>query len=258
MLKLSTAFLVTMMSMSYKPLDDHLQMIVVKTKTWQDFSATVSLYEKNRPESEWKQVKESFPAVVGKNGMGWGRGIYDHNEAINNTFRQEGDKRAPAGIFDIGYAFGIAPKEEAIKELDLKIPYTYLSDTMRCVGEGDSEYYNMVIDTDKVKKDWKDDNNNERMRYEGIRDEMAYKWGFFINHNVDSNPDPDMKRSNNAGSCIFMHMWKNKDTGTSGCTAVEEQSIKTVLRWLDKEKKPVIVQLPESEYQRLKDKWALP
>jgi D-alanyl-D-alanine dipeptidase len=31
-----------------------------------------------------------------------------------------------------------------------------------------------------------------------------------------------------------------------------------VLGWLDPAKKPLLVQLPESEYQRLKKKWKLP
>ncbi|MBC7473475.1 MAG: L,D-transpeptidase family protein [Candidatus Sericytochromatia bacterium] len=236
----------------------HLQMILVKSKNWEAINSQISLYEKKSIKDTWHQVGNSFPAVLGKKGMGWGRGIYDRQDAINNTFRQEGDKRAPAGIFDIGEAFGIASSEQAKKEINLKIPYTYLNDSMRCIGDGNSKYYNTIVDIDQIKKDWANDDDNEKMRYEGLRDEMAYKWGFFINNNVDSNHDISMKRDKKGGSCIFMHIWKDQDTGTSGCTAMEEKNIKHILNWLDNQKNPIVVQLPITEYTRLQAKWDLP
>ena len=261
MYKLSLAFLIMMgigqLNMDNKAYSDSSQMILVKSENWQSVKASISLYEKDA-NNQWKKFGEDMPAVLGKNGLGWGRGLFSREDVKNNTYRQEGDKRAPAGIFNIGEIFGIEEAKTAQKNLDLKMPYTYLTESTRCIGEGKSQYYNQIVDINKVKKDWENDSNNEAMRYEGIRDEQAYKWGININNNVDSNPDPDMKRDKNAGSCIFIHIWKNEDTGTSGCTAIQEKDIVKIIKWLDSSKNPLITQLPEAEYQRLKPKWNLP
>lgn len=261
MFKISTVFALALMNlsqcnMSNVPYLESSQMIVVKSNSWDSIKADINMYQKDK--DKWIKVGQTIPAVLGKKGMGWGRGIYNPEDAINNTFRQEGDKRAPAGIFTLGETFGIDDYETAKKKLDLKMPYTYLTDSIKCIGEGGSKYYNSIIDESKITKDWKDDKNNEQMRYEGLRDEQAYKWGVFINHNVDSNPNKDMKKNDNAGSCIFIHIWKNDETGTSGCTAVSERNIEKIISWLDSRKNPLIVQLPESEYSRLSSKWNLP
>jgi L,D-peptidoglycan transpeptidase YkuD (ErfK/YbiS/YcfS/YnhG family) len=262
MFKVYSSFILTLMTVNQCnnvniPYFDSSQLIVVKSKSWDSINADIELYEKNS-EKIWIKIQETIPSVLGKKGLGWGRGIYSSIDAKNNTFRQEGDKRAPAGIFTIGETFGIMEYEEAKQKLNLKMPYTYLTDTIQCIGEGKSKYYNSIIDTSKVIKDWENDKNNELMRFEGLRDEQAYKWGVFINHNVDINPNQDMKKDNNAGSCIFIHIWKNQNTGTSGCTAISEKNIEKIISWLDYRKKPLIVQLPEPEYLRLKNKWNLP
>ncbi len=244
-------------NMKNLPYEDSKQMIVVKSDNWESIKAKLVLYEKDT-NGKWLKTSEEIPAVLGKKGFGWGRGIFNPSDVKNNTYRQEGDKRAPAGIFSISGIFGIEEKEKAKKDLKLKMPYTYLTDTTRCIGEGKSKYYNQIIDTKNVTKDWDDDRNNEMMRYEGLRDEQAYKWGVFIDNNSNSNPNPEMKTDKNAGSCIFIHIWKNEETGTSGCTAIKERDIEKIVTWLDIKKKPIITQLPESEYIRLKDKWNLP
>lgn len=234
----------------------HEQLILVTTPNWTSYKAKINLYEKDGV--NWKKSKDDIKAVIGKNGMGWGKGIYNQEDAINNTFRKEGDKRTPAGIFTISTVFGLNNILEAKKELNLKYPYIELTDNTRCIGESDSKYYNEIVEQDKVSKDWKNDKNNELMRYEAIRDEQAYKWGLFIDHNSNLNKSIFMKKDSTSGSCIFMHLWKNEDTPTSGCTAIEESQIKKIISWLDYSKNPIIAQLPESEYKRLKNKWNLP
>ncbi|MFN8578679.1 MAG: hypothetical protein U0354_17765 [Candidatus Sericytochromatia bacterium] len=260
MFKIYTSLFLIMMSINQcqnKPYSNTSQLIVVKSKSWDSIKANIELYERDSND-KWVKKQETIPSVLGKKGLGWGRGIYNPEDVKNNTFRQEGDKRAPAGIFTLGETFGIMEYNQAKEKLGLKMPYTYLSDTIQCIGEGNSKYYNSIIDTSKVTKDWINEKNNELMRFEGLRDEQAYKWGVFINHNVDSNPNKDMKKDKNAGSCIFIHIWKNENTGTSGCTAVSENNIEKIISWLDYNKNPLIVQLPEDEYSRLKEKWNLP
>jgi D-alanyl-D-alanine dipeptidase len=230
------------------------QLILVTTPNWTSYKAKINIYEKDG--INWKKVKGDIKAVIGKNGMGWGKGIYNPEDAINNTFRKEGDKRTPAGIFTISTVFGLNKVLEAKKELNIKYPYIELTENTRCIGESKSKFYNEIVEQDKISKDWENDKNNELMRYEAIRDEQAYKWGLFIDHN--SNINNIMKKDNTSGSCIFMHLWKNEETPTAGCTAIEESEIKNIISWLDYSKKPIIVQLPEPEYKRLKNKWNLP
>ncbi len=54
------------------------------------------------------------------------------------------------------------------------------------------------------------------------------------------------------GSCIFLHIWEGPGKGTAGCTAMGSLSMEEVLRWLDGEKRPVLVQLPRAEFERLR------
>ena len=61
----------------------------------------------------------------------------------------------------------------------------------------------------------------------------AYRLGAVINYN--KNPTkPD------AGSAIFMHIWKNKSTPTAGCIAMSEENLLKILLWLDKRQHPYI------------------
>ena len=60
------------------------------------------------------------------------------------------------------------------------------------------------------------------------------------------------------GSCIFLHKWTNSSTGTAGCTAMPAENIEAIVDWLNPKDRAVLVQLPESEYQRLQKEWRLP
>jgi L,D-peptidoglycan transpeptidase YkuD (ErfK/YbiS/YcfS/YnhG family) len=235
-----------------------LQMIVVKNKTWDSVSSEIILYQRDNLDAKWQIFGKPIISVVGKKGLGWGRGIFKKEDISGGIIRQEGDKRAPAGIFTISNSFGVFPVNYAKKQIDLKMPYIHLTDSVQCIGDSSSAYYNMLLDTKTVTPDWLDESNNELMLLDGIRDEAAYKWGLFIDNNSDKNPEPEMKRQKFAGSCIFMHIWKGPDKGTSGCVATDEENLKKIIQWLDHTKNPVIVILPESEYVRLKNKWNLP
>ena len=107
-----------------------------------------------------------------------------------------------------------------------------------------SRHYNLVVDRGGVRDvDWK---SSERMRaVEG------YRWGVVVAHNAD----PPLA---GRGSCIFLHIWAGPDKGTAGCTAMAQPNLEELLRWLDARKRPVLVQLPEGEYARLRGAWRLP
>lgn len=231
------------------------QLIVVTTPKWQSVSGKLLRFERDNAQGPWQQIGQAHPIVVGRKGMGWGRGVFAAS-ATNHDFRQEGDQRAPAGIFSLGTVFGLAPAEAAAQQFNLLMPYLHLSDQIQCVGDPKSQYYNEIVDTGKLKSDWRPE-ANERMRHIATHGEGAYRWGVFVNHNHPDNP-PGMQRDKISGSCIFLHLWQNAKTGTSGCTAMAEPQLLTLIQWLDPQRGPLLVQLPDAEYQRLQASWHLP
>jgi len=61
-----------------------------------------------------------------------------------------------------------------------------------------------------------------------------------------------------AGSCVFLHIWRGPHEPTSGCTAMPEERVRETVRWLDPKLRPVLVQLPDLEYVKLRERWQLP
>ena len=78
----------------------------------------------------------------------------------------------------------------------------------------------------------------------------VYKYGIVVGYNT--NPAVPGK-----GSCIFYHIGTPGST-TAGCTAMSEGEILNLIKFLDKNKKPLIVQAPMAEYQVLAKRYDLP
>jgi len=224
---------------SASPLARSRQLILVTTRDWDAVEGTLRRFERKNEKAGWRSVGAAVPVVVGRGGMGWGAGL--NAQTGEGPLKKEGDGKAPAGVFRLGSAFGFAPAPEASW---LKLPYTPLTPTVECVDDVGSRRYNLIVDRSAVPEpDWK---SSERMRsVEG------YRWGVFVEHN--SNP-PVAGR----GSCIFLHVWAGPEKGTAGCTAMTQPNLEELMRWLDSKKRPVLVQLPEAEYARLRAAWRLP
>ena len=217
------------------------QMLVVTTRNWDDMHGLAQRYERFSRTSKWRPVGTSFPVVVGKAGLGWGRGIQPGTQNVSEgPSKHEGDGRAPAGIFPITNSFGYSSGSVS----GARFPYVALTPSIECVDDASSHYYNQLIDTRGVSKDW---SSSEQMR----REDELYRWGAFVAH----NSDPVVP---SAGSCIFLHVWDGPDQGTAGCTAMDPARMKSLLRWFDPEKRPVLVQLPDSEYSLFMASWLLP
>jgi D-alanyl-D-alanine dipeptidase len=84
------------------------------------------------------------------------------------------------------------------------------------------------------------------------RSDEAYRWGVVVEHNTG------WQRVAGGGSCIFLHVWSGPASPTVGCTAMEADRLVEVMRWLDASRTPVLVQLPDAVYQRLRTTWELP
>ncbi len=188
---------------------------------------------------------ESIPVVVGRNGLGWGIGLHPSadTEANRDTGpkKREGDGRAPAGIFRLSSAFGYAPPKIAG---GIKLPYMQATPSLRCVDDTQSLHYNRIVDSALINPDWK---SAEEM----LRPDVQYRLGIVVDHNT--NPVIPGR-----GSCIFIHIWKGSDAGTAGCTAMSQENMERLLRWLDPSANPILIQLPEGTYRKLQTAWDLP
>jgi zinc D-Ala-D-Ala dipeptidase len=221
------------------PLARSRQLVLVTTRDWGAVEGTLERFERKDSKAAWRRVGEKVPVVVGRGGLGWGAGL--NAQAGGGPVKREGDGRAPAGVFSLGPAFGFAPASEASW---LKLPYTPLAEDTECVDDVSSSRYNLIVERSGAGvADWK---SSEQMRAV-----PGYRWGVVVGHNAGP---PVAGR----GSCIFLHIWAGPDKGTAGCTAMAQPSLEELLRWLDAKKRPLLVQLPEDEYARLRDAWRLP
>lgn len=198
------------------------QVVLVLSPYAESEQARLWLMERNG--ENWRVVNGPIPATLGHNGLAWGAGEHHAKAPAGFRVKLEGDLCSPAGVFRIPFAFGIAPTSKAGW---LKLPYTPLTPTIIGVDDPHSAHYNEVVDSAIVERDW--DSNEPMQRYQRL-----YEWGAFIGHNPARGPG--------VGSCIFLHLWPAPGVGTSGCTAMSAEDLRTVLAWLDAAKHPCIVQ----------------
>jgi L,D-peptidoglycan transpeptidase YkuD (ErfK/YbiS/YcfS/YnhG family) len=223
-----------------RELDRTRQCIVVLTDNWASTTGVIHAFERSGATSSWKERGPGFAVVVGRNGLGQGRGLVRLNFE-GAPGKKEGDDRAPAGIFRLSSAFGYAPARSAAW---IKLPYLALSNQVEGIDDPNSRHYNKLMDRSKVAKiDWR---SSEQMR----RDDVLYKWGVVVGHNSAAVPD--------AGSCIFLHIWKSSASPTAGCTAMPESDLVRLLHWLDPARHPILVQMPRAVYRSVQARYRLP
>ena len=197
---------------------DTKQLIVVTTKNWSTPSGILQRYEKE--EGKWHKVGNAINIKLGRNGLGWGRGLHTIPKHAR-IIKKEGDGKAPAGIFSLKQAFGYEP-------FRVKYPYRVYKETDHCVDDVHSRFYNKIVDSTKIKDDYK---SKEHMKFP----KDFYKYGIVVNHNhIDEKGAVP-----GAGSCIFLHI---KKVPTAGCTVMSEKEMKEIIRWLDPQKYPLLVQ----------------
>ena len=155
----------------------------------------------------WKPVLGPVPATVGRNGF------------APSGQKREGDGRTPPGIYSLGFAFGYGPK------IDSAMPYRQMTLSDIWVDDPASPDYN------RPKK--RGETRAKSFENMVLKDDR-YKYGIVIRYNTD----PVVP---GAGSAIFLHVWKDAATPTSGCVAVSEENILKLLKWLDPGKRPIIM-----------------
>lgn len=131
---------------------------------------------------------------------------YVGKKGIGKT--KEGDKKTPTGTYNITGAFGIKSKSTTSLSYTKVNKYLYL-----CT---DKKYYNQLID---IREHPHTCSGEHLINYTG-----AYNYGLFLDYNSDN--------VYNKGSAIFMHCFSSCKY-TSGCIAVSETNMVTILSYLE-------------------------
>jgi D-alanyl-D-alanine dipeptidase len=219
------------------PFAESLQAVVVTTENWTNTKGEARVYERSDVKSEWKAVGDEFDVVIGRSGLAWGQDSAPEKIA---DFKKEGDGKSPAGLFPLTFAFGKADSAGSSK-----LSYRKLDKFTECIDDAASHHYNRVVGRMQVGVfDWK---SSEKM----AEITPEYDLGVFVAY----NSYPVVKGN---GSCIFLHIWKDANTPTSGCTAMEKANLEKIVNRLDPKKNPYLVQLPEGEYANYQRSWNLP
>jgi D-alanyl-D-alanine dipeptidase len=213
-------------------------MVLVVTPAWDSTSGTLRRYVRASDEGAWRAVGGSVPIVVGRTGVAW-----DDSQvrpAAGEPVKHEGDGRSPAGAFALDTAFGFESHQSVSW---VRLPYVQLRTPTECVDDDQSAHYNTIVNRDSVARvDW---NSSERMRTIG-----QYAYGVHVAYNSPPRPS--------RGSCIFLHIWAGPHSVTAGCTAMEQDALTTLMKWIDPKQRPTLVQLPASALARLRNDWRLP
>jgi len=225
-----------------QPLDARVKQLVVSiAPDWDSMRGRLQLFERDAG-GKWKAVPGAWPVIYGRDGLAWGRGIKGQDEP--GRHKVERDKRAPAGIFEIGDVFGYDAKLPD----DADYPYHQVTEADVWSDDPRSPNYNRHIVIDP--KNPPDNYSHEKMR----SGDFAYHWLIDIRHNANP-PVPG------GGSAIFFHIRRGTAEAprpSAGCTTMAEEDLLKIIRWLRADKHPCYALLPWEEYQQKWKAWGLP
>jgi len=219
------------------------QAVVGVTTGWNTSHVTLSVYEKVG--KTWRPVSQPWKGRLGKNGLAWGIGLHPQTYK-SPSIKAEGDKRAPAGIFKLGGAYGYASDIQRIPSL----PYKQVTTRDLWVEDRNSSQYNRHILLNKEPSStWE---KKAQMR----QGDYAHSLKLYIGHNDSMLGGQAVP---GRGSAIFFHIWRGGGSkSTAGCTTMDPGKLKTLISQIDPGKNPVYILLPQSEYAKLRSQWKLP
>lgn len=173
-------------------------VLVTSGATWTP-AARIQRFERDTPMAAWRAIGQSEPALIGREGMAW---AYHFREFARSAegIKVDGDKKAPAGFFKIGSAFGFSPTQRP--------NYLHIKEGTVCVDDPSSPAYNTITHRRDI---------GSRVRGENMWRVPEYRRGLLVDYPTNA--------SVKAGSCIFIHATVPGKTGTAGCVALPEQSV---------------------------------
>lgn len=207
----------TLLGAAMKVPQESLQLLVVPTYDLTSTKAMLYSYERENATAKWTQVFDPIPVQLGRSGLGLGIGLPGFEDSQEYHQKVEGDGKSPAGIFRLSKIFGYSSTTP-----NPNMPYFQAKEDLHCVDDSSSRLYNQIVPAQKGY------NSFETMR----RKDNLYKWGIVVEH----NPHHIAKQ----GSCIFIHITNGKPT--AGCTTMDQPSLLKIIKWLDRSKRPVLMQ----------------
>lgn len=217
------------------------QLVMVVVPDWDAPRGTLAAFDRDAA-GAWRQRGAACPVFVGRHGSAWGRGL--HRPPADGPRKREGDGRSPAGVFAIRTAFGAAATCET------GLAYRPLTVHDWCVDVADSPLYDRIVDAREVGAAAVAGSTEPMRRDLHLDGDRSYALGFVIDHNPDHEPG--------AGSCIFAHLPSDPPAPTSGCTAVAEDDLRELVRWLEAAAAPRFVLLPAAALDTVAAGWGLP
>lgn len=215
------------------------QCIVGVADGWNSSHVTLTFYEKRK--GTWVVAGPSWNGRLGRSGLIWGLGMHPNPKGA--PLKQEGDMRSPAGVFDLGGAWGY---DRSVKKHP-KLPYRQV--TTRDLWDEDpkSPTYNRNIILDREPSSpWE---KKQQMR----QNDYPHSLKLFISHNAPPRVVP------NGGSSIFFHIWRGGGSRpTAGCTTMDEARLRDIISRIDPNRRPLYVLLPKAEYEARRAAWKLP
>lgn len=188
------------------------QLIVVTSKAANTSNVVINTYEKRI--NGWANIHNNIKGYIGLKGF--------------TNSKTEGDKKTPVGAFSIGTCF--SKTSEVATGLAF---YKYDSNDV-WVDDPRSLFYN-THQREPSNGRWKSAENFSSMK-NGVYD---------VFFNIGYNP----QNISYKGSAIFFHMINpNMEIKyTSGCVAAGRKDVLSIVKWLDRDKAPMILQGPLSE-----------
>ena len=181
------------------PLASAKRLALVTAETMGSTSARLQLFEREASGKPWRAIGPPEPAVIGRTGMAWSR-FFRSLARPGEPLKVEHDKSAPAGIFPVGRSFGTVPSSRP--------GYIQVTDDTVCVDDPRSPAYNTITSRALA----------GRVSVENMSHALPmYRRGLVIDYPTDARAQ--------AGSCIFLHVWRSPTTGTAGCVALPEARV---------------------------------
>lgn len=207
------------------PLASATRLVLVTADTMNSTAATLQTFERDSANQSWRPASDPEPAVIGRGGMGWSY-FYGALARRGEPLKIEGDKRAPAGVYSIGRTFGMVPSQRA--------NYVSVKHDTVCVDDPRHRAYNTITTRASITPDTRIENMGRIL--------PMYRRGIVVNYPTNARAQ--------AGSCIFIHIWKSPTTGTAGCVALPEPRVEALQDFT--EKNAAIAIMPRFALDRLR------
>ncbi len=135
--------------------------------------------------------------------------------------KKEGDKATPAGVYSFDLAFGLLDDPGSV------LPYHRIVQGDVWVDDPASAYYNHLVNTSSVSKDWASGENL-------IQASPYYNYALNLTYNADCVPGE--------GSAIFLHCFMDSShKGSSGCICLPQERMEELIKSVTPDTKIVIV-----------------